>query len=100
MAHRQPSPPLPISLSLLARLPVAWGESAGEVGIRTFPHSISRSEFETVIPTSLVSCTMRLFHCQQKMDVANGSVEVVLKFLSPGYFPTNEPCGPCSKNGG
>jgi hypothetical protein len=43
---------------------------------------------------------MRLFHCQKKMDVANGSVEIFLELLALGHFPTDEPCGARSENGG
>jgi hypothetical protein len=43
---------------------------------------------------------MRLFHCQKKMDVANGSVEIFLELLALGHFPTDEPFSARSENGG
>ena len=87
-------------LALLYPLRVARGESTGEFRSRRFPHGASRAEFETFIPARLVSCAMRLFHCQEKMDVANGSVEIFLKLLALGNFQTDEPCGARSENGG
>ena len=86
--------------ALLYPLPVARGESTGEFRSRRFLHGASRAEFETFIPARLVSCAMRFFHCQEKMDVTNGSVELFLKLLALGNFPTDQPCGARSENCG
>ena len=86
--------------ALLAPLPVARGESTGEVGAQLFAHGASRAEFEAFIHIGLVSFAMRFFDCHEKADVAHCLVEIVLELLAPGDFFADEQSGARSENGG
>ena len=76
--------------SLISGAPIAGREPARKIRAQLLPHGTPRADFETFTPSSLVPLAVSLLDPQEKMDIPNGLIEILLELLSLRYVSADQ----------